>query len=127
MKTWAISVEFCWIHKVKVFKICKSARSRSQSNNKRPMGHIAHLRKKFKSLNTYDYIITMIKRNFFLSLRDGKSFTHFCHLQHFSLITSFRFGVKLYVTKIRVEFKLFLFRTILFHCTPLPSFPLLVS
>ena len=25
--------------------------------NKRPMGHIAHLRKQFKSLNTYDYII----------------------------------------------------------------------
>ena len=31
-------------------------------NNKRPMGHIAHLRKQFKSLNTYDYIITLIKR-----------------------------------------------------------------
>ena len=30
--------------------------------NKRPMGHIAHLRKQFKSINTYDYIITMIKR-----------------------------------------------------------------
>ena len=26
------------------------------------MGHIAHLRKQFKSLNTYDYIITLIKR-----------------------------------------------------------------
>ena len=30
--------------------------------NKRPMGHIAHLRKQFKSLNKYDYIITLIKR-----------------------------------------------------------------
>ena len=30
--------------------------------NKRPMGHIAHLRKQFKSINTYDYIITLIKR-----------------------------------------------------------------
>ena len=30
--------------------------------NKRPMGHIAHLRKQFKSINTYDYIITVIKR-----------------------------------------------------------------
>ena len=30
--------------------------------NKRPMGHIAHLRKQFKSINTYDYIITMIKK-----------------------------------------------------------------
>ena len=26
------------------------------------MGHIAHLRKEFKSINTYDYIITLIKR-----------------------------------------------------------------
>ena len=31
-------------------------------NNKRPMGHIAHLRKQFKSINTYDNIITLIKR-----------------------------------------------------------------
>ena len=30
--------------------------------NKRPMGHIAHLRKQFKSINTYDYITTLIKR-----------------------------------------------------------------
>ena len=26
------------------------------------MGHIAHLRKQFKSINIYDYIITLIKR-----------------------------------------------------------------
>ena len=26
------------------------------------MGHIAHLRKQFKSINTYEYIITLIKR-----------------------------------------------------------------
>ena len=26
------------------------------------MGHIAHLRKQFKSLNKYDYIITLIQR-----------------------------------------------------------------
>ena len=32
------------------------------SMNKRPMGHIAHLRKQFKSINTYDNIITLIKR-----------------------------------------------------------------
>ena len=31
-------------------------------HNKKPMGHIAHLRKQFKSINTYDYIITLIKR-----------------------------------------------------------------
>ena len=30
--------------------------------NKRPMGHIAHLRKQFKSINTIDYIIMLIKR-----------------------------------------------------------------
>ena len=30
--------------------------------NKRPMGHIAHLRKKFKSISTHDYFITLIKR-----------------------------------------------------------------
>ena len=30
--------------------------------NKRPMGYIAHLRKQYKSINTYDYIITSIKR-----------------------------------------------------------------
>ena len=30
--------------------------------NKRPMGHIAHLRNQFKSLNKYDFIITLIKR-----------------------------------------------------------------
>ena len=31
--------------------------------NKRPMGHIAYLRKQFKSINTYNYyIITLIKR-----------------------------------------------------------------
>ena len=29
--------------------------------DKRPMGHIAHQSKQFKSINTYDYIITLIK------------------------------------------------------------------
>ena len=29
---------------------------------KRPMGHFAHLRKQFKSINTDEYIITLIKR-----------------------------------------------------------------
>ena len=31
--------------------------------NKRSMGHIAHVRKQFKSINTYDYFITLNKRN----------------------------------------------------------------
>ena len=35
--------------------------------NKRPMGHIAHLRKQFKLINTYDYIITLIKRRDFFN------------------------------------------------------------
>ena len=34
----------------------------NQVLNKRPMGQIAHLRKQFKSINTYDYIITLIMR-----------------------------------------------------------------
>ena len=29
--------------------------------NMRPMDHIAHLRQQFKSINTFDYIITLIK------------------------------------------------------------------
>ena len=33
-----------------------------QQPNKRSKGHIAHLRKQFKSINTYDYIIALIKR-----------------------------------------------------------------
>ena len=36
--------------------------SAKASQNKRPMGHIAYPRKQFKSINTYDYIITLIKR-----------------------------------------------------------------
>ena len=30
--------------------------------NKRPMSHIAHLRKQFKSIHAYDHIITLIRR-----------------------------------------------------------------
>ena len=36
--------------------------TKKRKRNKRLMGHIAHLRKHFKSINTFDYIITMIKR-----------------------------------------------------------------
>ena len=32
------------------------------NQNKWSMGHIAHLRKQFKSINTYDYIIKLIER-----------------------------------------------------------------
>ena len=34
----------------------------AENLNKRPMGHIAHLRKQFNSINTYEYIITLIRR-----------------------------------------------------------------
>ena len=37
----------------------KMISNQNQVLNKRPMGHIAHLRKQFKSINTYDYIITL--------------------------------------------------------------------
>ena len=37
-------------------------KTKQTKKTKRPMGHIAHLRKQFKSINTYDYIITLIKR-----------------------------------------------------------------
>ena len=47
------------------------------NTNKRPMGHITHLRNQFKSINTfvpcYDYTITLIKRktpiSFFLRIK----------------------------------------------------------
>ena len=39
-------------------------------SNKRPMGHIAHLRKQFKSINTYDNIITLFNKR-----RKNQSFT----------------------------------------------------
>ena len=47
IKYYIHNEDYCWIWQMK---------------NKRPMGHIAHLRKKLKSINTYDYIITLIKR-----------------------------------------------------------------
>ena len=33
-----------------------------ETEDKRPMGHVAHLRKQLKSVNTYDFIITLIKK-----------------------------------------------------------------
>ena len=44
--------------------------------NKRSMGHIAHLRKQFKSIKTYDYIITLIKRGktHYLPFENGNVF-----------------------------------------------------
>ena len=45
---------------------CNSGQLQQQfingNQNKRPMSQIAHLRKMFKSINTYDYIITLINR-----------------------------------------------------------------
>ena len=36
-------------------------KTKKKPKKKRPMGHMAHLRKQFKSINIYDYIITLIK------------------------------------------------------------------
>ena len=36
--------------------------------NKVPMGHIAHLRKQFKSINTYDYITLILRRKNIINL-----------------------------------------------------------
>ena len=47
---------FCWIFIILKFEWFYHI------SNKRPMGHIAQLRKQFKSLNKYDYIITLIQR-----------------------------------------------------------------
>ena len=41
--------------------------------NKRSTGHIAHLRKKFKSINTYDFFITLIKRRKKKHYKDNKN------------------------------------------------------
>ena len=60
---------YYWYSKVESKFNCMIRSRVEQSNwvakfilNKRHMGHIAHLRKQFKSINTYDYIITLIKR-----------------------------------------------------------------
>ena len=37
------------------------------------MGHIAHLRKQFKSINTYDFFITLIKRRKKKHYKDNKN------------------------------------------------------
>ena len=50
--------------------------------NKRPMSHIAHLRKQFKSINTYDYIMTLIKR------RKNKNIINFMRIYWFLIWTN---------------------------------------
>ena len=49
------NIEFIW-------ELCIYGGVERPNKNKRLMGNIAHLRKQFKSINTYDYIITLIKR-----------------------------------------------------------------
>ena len=49
---------------------------------KRPMGHIAHLRKQLKSINTYDYIMTLIKR------RKNKNIINFMRIYWFFIWTN---------------------------------------
>ena len=68
--------------------------------NKRPMGHIAHLKKQFKSINTYDYIITLIKdvRSWFLrTFLDRSSISKILHHISFLLVNlGFTMPIKLY-------------------------------
>ena len=45
---------------VYLFKVLQYRKYTQTNINKRPMGHIAHLRKQLKSINTYGYIITLI-------------------------------------------------------------------
>ena len=49
-------------YKYKTFFHKTNSQKQKTEKNKRSMGHITHLRKQFKSINTYDYIITLIKR-----------------------------------------------------------------
>ena len=61
---WLVSVTFVlpdifWIQLVHEIQTISS---NTIKENKKPIGHIAHLRKHFKSINTFDYIITLIKR-----------------------------------------------------------------
>ena len=44
------------------FKALYRDENEKLKSNKRPMGHIAYLRKQFKSIITYDYIMKLIKR-----------------------------------------------------------------
>ena len=48
-------------HRIKDFHFIFISTSWFNLKNKRPMDHIAHKRKQFKSINTNDYIITLIK------------------------------------------------------------------
>ena len=50
--------------------------------NKRPMGHIAHLRKQFKSITTYDYIMMLNKR------RKKKPIINFMRINWFFIWTN---------------------------------------
>ena len=51
-----------FLYNLTVVQIVSKTTISSHKINKRPMGHIAHLRKQFKSINTYDNIITLIKK-----------------------------------------------------------------
>ena len=58
---WIYLLVFQWVYWIVVWN--KYVRKKiAKPKNKRSMGHIAHLRKQFKSNNTYNYILTLIKR-----------------------------------------------------------------
>ena len=55
---------YCKKHYLTLIRVIKleSFRKLSQKHKQEGHGHIARLRKQFKSINIYDYIITLIKR-----------------------------------------------------------------
>ena len=78
MFKWKISRTLMNVHKGPGFN---STSLDSSKVNKRPMGHIDHLRKQFKAINTYDYIITLIKRR-------KKTIINFMRICWFSIWTN---------------------------------------
>ena len=52
------------LQKIEQIIIIKTPKT-NKKTHKRPMCHVALLRKQFKSINTYDYIITKKKKNSF--------------------------------------------------------------
>ena len=64
-----LAKQLCWHY---------SNRLLSRNLNKRPMGHIAYVRNQYKPINTYDYVITLIKR--------GKIHMHCLHFENLMVL-----------------------------------------
>ena len=52
-QNWSLISNICHLYMAEILPIYL---------NKRPIGHIAHLRKQLKSISTYDFTVTLIKR-----------------------------------------------------------------